>query len=292
MKSIFTIAFLATIVFVNTGCKKDEPTNTAPTATEAPLTLHIDTEFNGDVIEEGGEYTAGTTKFRLDALAFYINSVEIIKSDSTVIRLPDNQAFYVKLTEGSGGGGHSHKTQHGDHSYAEISLGNVPKGSYKGIRFSIGHPMMTGHNGSGGTVGKVQPTDFADDHALSAKTPSMWWAWASGYIFFRADGVVDTNNNGVIDSTGTTSLADRSMTVHLGTSDMIQTITSFENRAFTVGDGNNELALHFDFSGFFNDINLREEYVTHSLGNGAALARRYRNNLNSVFYVPVLTAKQ
>jgi hypothetical protein len=82
------------------------------------------------------------------------------------------------------------------------------------------------------------------------------------------------------------------MRVHLGTGDMIQTITSFENRPFTVGDGNNELALNFDLSAFFNDINLREEFVTHSLNNGAALARRYRNNLNSVFYMPSPTAKR
>jgi hypothetical protein len=227
----------------------------------------------------------------LDALAFYINSVQLIKSDNTVISLPDNQAYYVKLT-GSGGGGHSHKTQHGDHSYAEVSLGNVPRGSYKGIRFSIGHPMMTGFNGPGGTVGKVRPSDFPDDHPLSLKTPSMWWDWNPGYIFFRVDGVVDTNGNDTINVVGTDAETDRYMRVHLGTGDMIQTITSFENRPFTVGDGNNELALNFDLSAFFNDINLREEFATHSSGNGVALARRYRNNLNSVFYVPSPTAKR
>ncbi|MBX3101484.1 MAG: hypothetical protein KF690_03150 [Bacteroidetes bacterium] len=290
MKShLFPIIGLLALSLLAVSCKKDEPANTAPEATTAPLTLTLNAEYNGSLLAAETEYTAGAdTKFRLDGLAFYVNNIELIREDGSIYTVPQT-AFYVQLATEGEGGGHMHKTQHGDHNTVQLTLGDVPKGNYQGIRFRIGNNSMTGHNGPGGTEGKVQPQDFADGTALGAQSPSMWWGWGTGYIFFRLDGVVDTNDNGIIDEVGEDGATDRALRVHLGTGDLIADVTSYEHRAFSVGNGTNDLSIYFDLVSFFEDINLREEYSTHSMGDSKPLAVRFKDNLNSVFYVPALT---
>jgi hypothetical protein len=153
---IFAIALTGSVSF--TSCSKDDDNNSTPT--EAPM-LHIDlthragnklfmldstyTTFNGD-------------SFTPTLFKYYISNVSLIKTDNTVVSIPDT---YFLVSQD-------------DESSRMIEMDNMPEGDFKAIRFVIG--VDSARNVSGAQTGALDPVN------------GMFWSWNTGYIFYKLEG--------------------------------------------------------------------------------------------------------
>jgi len=64
-----------------------------------------------------------------------------------------------------------------------ISAGDIPPGSYSGIRLGIGLTEA---------LNRTQPGDYAPGHVLT----DNYWSWAKGYVFFKIEGIADLQGDG------------------------------------------------------------------------------------------------
>lgn len=250
MKKLFLMAVVA--LYILPGCKKDEdnqPQAAAPT--EAELEMHAHLVWGTQMLATTGTLvTPSDDTIQVTSANLYLTDFVLIKEDNSIVQL--NQTVLVKT--GVDGG---------------FSLGSVPIGNYKGFRFSVGSSNMN----------TLQPTDFADGHVLGVQIPNMWWSWGSGYIFVRVDGKVDFNGNGNVDDD-----ASNGMELHLGlNANVVNLPTQFVNAPFTVTNDGGTIHMNIDLKNLFTGLDMHTEYMTHSMGAGATLAAKLKNNVASMF---------
>jgi hypothetical protein len=109
---------------------------------------------------------------------------------------------------------------------------------------------------------------------------AMHWGWNPGYIFVKLEGKVDTTDNGIDDF-------DHNFLFHLGMDPLFRTL-SFNGinwSASGVSKYRTNLNLFvkeiFDKSG--DEVDLRVDYISHSLNNQMVLSNKIMDNLvNSI----------
>lgn len=154
-----------------------------------------------------------------------------------------------------------------DPTITKYNIGKVAVGDYSKIRFDIGIDSITNST--------KQPADFAQDHPLGPQSPSMYWAWNTGYIFLKLEGSVDTNL--IPDGT-----IDWPYVFHLGTNQLLRSV---ELNYPVSGDDGQKLVLDIgvDLARFFDFVDLRTENSSHTLNN-LFLAKKVVDNGPNVFY--------
>ena len=106
---------------------------------------------------------------------------------------------------------------------------------------------------------------------LAPQSPSMHWSWDAGYIFFRIDGMVDTDGDGT---------PDAGMEFHLGKD---KYLTPLMIMAHSDADEANEMIdIELDVAKLFEGIDLSVDYVTHT-GDFPALADQFAGNISGAF---------
>lgn len=140
------------------GCKKDTDTlldvgtvdvTFENTVGNAPLDL---------TTARAAYKTAAGDSFRVTKLVYYISNVQFNKADGSSYKVP-NSYFLVNQA---------------DAASQKISLPNIPVADYRSLTFVIG--VDSTRNVSGAQTG-----------ALSQGN-AMFWAWDTGYIFFKMEG--------------------------------------------------------------------------------------------------------
>jgi uncharacterized repeat protein (TIGR04052 family) len=132
-------------------------------------------------------FTVGPGAESIKRLQFYVSSVELLHGDGASQRLeltalPERQSDRVALIDLIGGP-----------SDGNVLAGRVPRGTYTGIRFSIGVPFDLNHA-----------------NPLTAGAPlnraELFWNWQSGYKFLRLE-LTDDQHAGAfhLGSTGCSS---------------------------------------------------------------------------------------
>lgn len=145
-------------------------------------------------------------------------------------------------------------------------VGSLPAGSYSKVTFNIGIDSVTNST--------KQPADFSPSHPLGPQSPSMYWAWNTGYIFLKAEGFIDTNQ--IPDA-----VVDWPYGFHLGTNDLLRSCEI--NYTFSGAAGQTVvLDIVADLGLLFNNIDLRTENATHTLNN-LPLAKKMMDNTPFVF---------
>jgi hypothetical protein len=169
MKKILIFS-LMTLAF--TACKKkvDEPKTDNPTIETFNLTVKILPTYNTQALNWSDQYitTAGDS-IQFDKIKFLFSNFILEKTDGSLITL-ENQYAYLNLKEGRD----------------SVVLKDVPKGSYKSIRYYMGLDSAINHS---------DPANWPLDHSLSPSLSDMHWGWAGGYIFNVIEGYYQ--NSGV-----------------------------------------------------------------------------------------------
>ncbi len=109
-------------------------------------------------------------------MRFYVSQVELLddRGQPTPVQLDQDGVWQVEnlaLLDFEDGTGPCHNGNPGLHS---TITGTVPKGKYRGVRFTLGVPFDLNH---------ADPTIAPSPLNISA----MFWAWQSGYKFVKID---------------------------------------------------------------------------------------------------------
>ena len=103
--------------------------------------------------------------FNISLFQYYVSNIRLVKSDGSEYIVPQNESYFL-IRE------HDAKSQ-------TVTLNNVPKGKYTGVRFTIGIDSLR-------NTADVSERKGCLDVGGEAK--DMYWAWNSGYIFVKMEG--------------------------------------------------------------------------------------------------------
>jgi hypothetical protein len=242
---LFAALAVLSIGFVS--CKKEETS----TKTSQNLSFHIHTMAGAAEINDADVFTTSTgRKITFSDLRYYISNIVLIKEDGTEYPI-SNKVLLAGIEK------------------EEHALGEVPVGKYKGFKFLLGLDSATNHS---------DPSTYAAGNPLAMQTPSIHWDWNSGYIFFKAEGQVDTSAAGNL-------APNHDYFFHIGM-DMLARQIDFSTSAFEVkADGEKFVHMNFDFLTVIQNVDLTTETMTHTMGPGMPLATKIANNYQAAFEV-------
>lgn len=164
---VLCIASLTLLSFINPPKDKSK----------GKLVLKFNNLFNNENVEFGKEYTnAHGEKLTLKTLNYFISNIKLtLKNGSEYIVPQDSCYFLVKQS---------------DKATQQIELNDLPEGKYKDISF------MVGVDSTRNTMDASRRTGTLD---VGGAAKGMYWAWNSGYIFFKMEGkspvIPDSSDN-------------------------------------------------------------------------------------------------
>lgn len=244
--ALLAVAFIA-------ACTKDDDTTDEPdpNANKAGIQLSYDFDFGTEPFNLNQAYvldSGGTVRFTL--ATFYLSQPALMDDAGTATPLMP-EYLIVRPDDISD------------------DLGTVEPGHAHMFRLSIGIDEAT--NTENGANGR-QPTDFTDpDHPLAPQAEGMYWSWASGYIFVKIEGEVDYESDGVYDNT---------FKYHLGTNPFRKDRSTMLHTSLDAGQ-TLDINLKVDYEKFLEDVNMRTEILTMSMGDQRPLAEKMMNQFDS-----------
>lgn len=169
MKQIIFILTTCWFIISTMGCKPDPPVKNEVSTMDITI-KHV---FDASDFELNQAYTLPSDEsVKFSRFAYLLSNFYLIDENESRIAL-DNQYFYVDIRS----------------SNTNFKLTNIPKGTYKGIGFSIGLDSTTNHG---------NPNQYASDHPLSPINNSLHWNWQGGYIFTAMEGKTTADNESFI----------------------------------------------------------------------------------------------
>lgn len=240
MKKLRFLLAFPVLLFVS--CAKD-----VPVPVTGNVALRFTATMNGQPIEMNRVFSGPNgQRISLETFRFYISDILF---DSMLVK-------DVALVDFSPG----------------IYLLNleVPEGTYRDIRFGVG--VEKSLNGTGDTA--FHAASYPASHPLSIHN-GMYWTWATGYIFARIEGRIDT-------SQAQNRAPDFSFLYHPGTDSLYGTRT-FSDAGIVVKYGSPaKLNFTLEFNDVFrtpsDTIRMTEQPFTHTT-NQFTLAQRVMTNL-------------
>jgi hypothetical protein len=217
----------------------------------ADTKINFHTHINGSDLQYNTNYVVNGTTINITHLGYYITNIRFVKDDSTETKV--DTVLLVKADQ------------------TTSIIKGLGTGTYTSVKFDIGFADTA--------INEGDPSVYATGHPLALQNPSMHWSWATGYIFLRLDGTVDTSLN---QTTGTTE----SLRFHLGTFNMVRSVTASLNNFYVNAPHGEthtfEADIVFNAEDFFSGIDLKQDNETQTMDN-MPLAGSVADNLNSAF---------
>ncbi len=245
MKSLQFLSLLAIVVFVFSGCKKDEeiipvspPNGTAK--------LEFNHVVNGaDLILNSVSYSNSSAEtFTISKLRYYVSNIQFTKDDNTVFAEPESY----------------HLIDAKDENSDELTINNVPDGNYTSITFMIG--VDSTRNVSGAQTGALDPLN------------DMFWDWNSGYIFFKMEGDCDQAGSFIYHVGGYSG--------KYATQRMV-TVLFNGNKLIATAGKTPQLLLHVDVALFFSTPNTISIVDLTNSGSAGATSSMLADQYESMF---------
>ncbi|MEM6320252.1 MAG: MbnP family protein [Bacteroidota bacterium] len=214
---------------------------------ETTLDLQYQFTINDEPLQLGKTYEVGGTAVQFDIARFYVGGITLEPPTGPSLRFED---LYFLV--------------HPEESNYEI--GGFDFAPYNKMNFFVGIAPE---------INSQTEDDFTTRSAndpLSVQDPSMHWNWNSGYKFIRVDGQTDTDGDGVVDTP---------MAFHIGTDNLLKTL-SFDTP--TLQEGANTFTFTLDLNRLYQDINLAEDWSTHT-GNNLPLAQQFLGNFEQALTI-------
>lgn len=236
------------------SCKKDKD-EPIPNVMSQPLTLRLTPMVGDDTLKFNTSFsTENNVRYTLSSFRYYMSNIRLVKSDGSEHAI-DGKVFLVNPNK------------------ADYSLGNVPVGAYKGVRFSVGLDYETNHK---------DPTTYPISHPLAIQSPAIHWNWNTGYIFLMMEGSCDTTIAN--DDELTYGQYSHDMFFHIGMDELLRSV-EVDNATFTVANtSNNVLNIHSDINQLFVGVDLKTENKSHSMGT-MPLATKVADNISAMFTI-------
>ncbi|MCS6824252.1 MAG: hypothetical protein NZ529_08145 [Cytophagaceae bacterium] len=220
------------------------------------LKLHIHNYIDETEVEAyGTTYTFlnNGRKISISMAQLYLSNIHLIR--------PDGSTYHVKDTI-------ILKTQ----NELAYSLGKIPAGNYKSIRFDVG--LSPEVNALSPGAGKPSPLNASN----------MWFgptAQPDGYIFMNVQGKIDTTTSASAPESHMASFIYR-----IGTNENLKTVTMPKKNYTIMPDKTNFLHLKINYAKLFSSIDLRNPsnlIVYSAADNSSSLAKTLTQNIISMF---------
>ncbi len=250
------LGLFALAVVLSTSCKEDEPAVAAPTEnTNVAVKLHYDYNFGADDFSLNNEYvTDSGYTVKLSLASFYLSKPSIADMGGNLSALSPE---YLIIRP----------------DVAMSDLGFIEEGHAHMFNISVGIDSAT--NTEDGSTG-VQPSDFMDPNApLGPQPESMYWTWASGYIFVKIEGEVDYEGDGTYDQV---------FKYHLGTNEFRKDRSAMVHADVSGGESL-DMEMTIDFKEFFKGVDLNTELITMSMGEGRMLGLKMMNQFDQALTI-------
>ena len=164
------ILFTLTPLLFSMGCGDKENTN-------GQVDIIFKLKYKGEPLEMLKEYTYPDGKAMLfNRVSLFMSDLKFDGKDGITI---DNNTHMVNFTS-------SNSSAAGAAAGKRVSVKGLSTGEYQLLEFCIGVPNE---------LNAKTPADFTNDKDLSV-TSEYWPGWKS-YIFFRCEGFIDLNGDGV-----------------------------------------------------------------------------------------------
>ena len=212
----------------------------------AMLTLHVDAMAGGSTLQANQPFQVNGQAGQLEVARLYISDLTLLHEDGREISLSADPITVRARQEDETEIQHTVTDRYvlvaGDAGRTTASLGEVPAGTYTGVRFLLGVD---------GLDNRIAMEDAPATHALAAQTPSMHWNWNSGYVFLRMDGLLDIDGDGTPDPAVGAPGSDGSgqWRLHLGLTANARTVELAKDFEIDGGDMAS-LTLDVDFAEF------------------------------------------
>ncbi len=245
------ILVAAIVAFTFSACKKDKDETPAPTG-NGTIAFHLHTNVDTAEVEDYNSVIVMSNgrKITVSIAQLYLSNIQLIKLDGSAVNL----AGTIKL-----------KKQQEE----EYTLGSVPSGNYKSVRFNIGLSSATN-----------AATPAAGDSTLNQ--PAMWFgatAQPSGFVFVNFQGTIDTT------TAGNGSIL-YPFSYKIGTNANLKTVT-LPDQNFTVSPNQIQFVhMNIDYNMLFNGIhlNVNSNLIMNTTGaNASPLGTQLSNNISSMF---------
>jgi hypothetical protein len=226
LNKFFAVA--AASVLLITSCKEEDKNSTNPPAnTKAQLALHFDHKLGNENFELNKDFVLSTGEtVNFSFAKFYVSQITLMDDDGNANMMDK----YLLI----------------DPSVHHVDIGQIDPQHVHVIKFNVGVDTAANH---------LDPTTYEPSHPLAPQSPSMHWAWASGYIFFKLEGTVDTDSDGNVDDT---------FEYHIGLDKFLRTVSSTKHTDVAGGE---ELMVdvEVDYARFFKGVDLNLELSAHGM---------------------------
>ena len=145
-----------------------------------------------------------------------------------------------------------------DPQTSSYDLGAMQAGHYHDFNITIGIDSVTNHS---------DPNTYSVESPLYPQSPAMHWSWNSGYIFYKLEGVADTNNDGTFETT---------FSYHIGMDALKREVSKTIHKE-VMKDQDNPIQVTIDLEKFLTNVDFETERTTHTM-NDMPLATKIANN--------------
>jgi hypothetical protein len=168
MKTIYNLliapVFLIVTILSTNACKKYKIIDDSNTGN---LILKFDNIANGQPLTLGTNYiNANGDTMNFSIFDYYLSNFSLVKTDGSIYTLPKDMCYFLLTEKGGANQG--------------IELKNIPIGEYKEFRFMVGIDSLKSVSPINERTGILDP---------AGEGAAMYWAWNSGYIFVKVEGV-------------------------------------------------------------------------------------------------------
>lgn len=246
----FALLPLLLVGLILTGCDADSMSG----SDEVDLSLRLQPTFGTQNLSTATPFDHNGAKINVSAARLYLSEIVLTQTDGTEVRFTSDPVTVP--AKDADGNDITHTltdkvvlAKH-DQGESESHLGTVPAGNYSGMSFRIG---IVGQDN------RVDASQVPASHPMAKQTDkNNHWSWASGYIYLRMDGQVDTDADGTVDA---------NWEAHIGGNANSRIVTL--DAPFTLSEDANELHIMVDYQHFIHMVNLAspDERVTHGHDN-------------------------
>lgn len=230
------------------SCRKDDPSEDDDhddhDHVHSSMALHMNHKFGSETFQLNDTYTLDDgSKVKISRAEFYLSQPHITTMED--VQVDNYSDEYVLIQAG---------TMHYELGDADFTQDHFHK-----LVFNVGVDSVANHS---------DPTTYDASHALSLKTPSMHWAWSSGYRFMVIEGSVDTDDDGTFEN---------DFAYHIGMDDFLVSDTLHMHKNIT--SAGLMIMLNVDYKELFTGLDLTTDLSTHTMDN-MPLANKVKANFS------------
>jgi len=253
-RTFFLPALLVSVFLM--GCDADSNGGNDP----VNVSLAVQGMFGGQPLATGTTYDHNGANVTIEAARVYLSDFVLTRADGEEIALASDAVTVPAKDENDNDVSHTVSDKvvlaKNDLGMSDNHMGEIPAGDYTSLSFRVGIVGMDN---------RVDPTQFPASHPMAKQTDfNNHWSWASGYIYLRMDGEVDTDDDGTMDT---------NWEAHIGRDASSRVVTL--NTDFTITEMANELHVMVDYQHFIETLDLTnpQEQVTHGMDNPPMAAK-------------------